>query len=161
MKPGFQIKNFRKVNEALYRGSRPAARDIHLLHELGIRTVVDFNRFSHPDEKKACDECGMRYIHVPWSAYWHNAIRFTYYYRIAEKFLELMSDRSLYPIYVHCFHGRDRTGMLVAVYRMAVENWSVMRAVEEMKEFKFNRYLHWDLVRFLARYRKILDKKAA
>jgi protein tyrosine/serine phosphatase len=47
-------------------------------------------------------------------------------------FLRLAVDPQRQPIFVHCLHGADRTGMVVAVYRVVVEGWSKEEALREM-----------------------------
>lgn len=151
--------NFKKVSDSLYRGSLPSASDLKVIKSYGVKTVLDFNRKSHPEEKKACEELGLEYIHLPWTAYWFNYIRVGYYRKIAEKFIEIVGDKKKHPIFVHCYHGRDRTGMLVAIYRIVYEGWRIHDALEEMKEFNFKYWRHWDLVRFLKRYaQKVLSE---
>ena len=36
------------------------------------------------------------------------------------------------PVFVHCLHGEDRTGLVIGAYRMLVERWSFDRAYAEM-----------------------------
>ena len=36
------------------------------------------------------------------------------------------------PIYVHCEHGKDRTGLALALYRMRYDGWTQARAAAEM-----------------------------
>jgi protein tyrosine/serine phosphatase len=50
---------------------------------------------------------------------------------------------------VHCQHGADRTGALVALYRVVVQGWTKERAVEEMNR---GGYHHSSLWRNLDRY---------
>ena len=38
---------------------------------------------------------------------------------------------------VHCKHGSDRTGCVVAAYRMVFNNWSKEDAIQEFKDEKF------------------------
>jgi protein tyrosine/serine phosphatase len=52
-----------------------------------------------------------------------------------------MCDPSLQPIYVHCALGRDRTGLLVALYRVRQLGWSPAAAYQEMQSQRFNRLL--------------------
>ncbi|MGH9725822.1 MAG: protein-tyrosine phosphatase family protein, partial [Candidatus Acidiferrales bacterium] len=40
-------------------------------------------------------------------------------------------------VFVHCREGIDRTGMLVAAYRMAREKRTAARAMQEMQAFGF------------------------
>jgi len=44
---------------------------------------------------------------------------------------------------VHCRLGDDRTGMMIAAYRMAVEGWSADDAMLEMQHFGFTRAHHF------------------
>ena len=36
------------------------------------------------------------------------------------------------PILVHCKHGADRTGAVIAFYRMVYQYWSADKAIEEL-----------------------------
>ena len=38
------------------------------------------------------------------------------------------------PILVHCMQGSDRTGTVIAAYRMAIQGWSKESAIKEMTE---------------------------
>ena len=49
-----------------------------------------------------------------------------------------MSDPLNQPVYVHCALGQDRTGVVVAAYRMDVDGWSFEDAEKEMQSFGFN-----------------------
>lgn len=57
--------------------------------------------------------------------------------RHAVKFLQIVNDPENQPVFVHCRHGSDRTGTMVAIYRMAVENWPRSRAINEMLDPRF------------------------
>jgi protein-tyrosine phosphatase len=39
------------------------------------------------------------------------------------------------PVFVHCQAGKDRTGLVVAVYRILVDGWDVEEAIAERKRF--------------------------
>jgi hypothetical protein len=52
----------------------------------------------------------------------------------AVAFLKVAVDPGRAPVLVHCLHGADRTGVMVAVYRVAVQGWSKEEAVREMTE---------------------------
>ena len=38
-------------------------------------------------------------------------------------------------VFVHCQHGKERTGTMVAVYRMTLERWTPEQALAEMESF--------------------------
>jgi protein tyrosine/serine phosphatase len=69
-----------------------------------------------------------------------------------ERLLGLLTDPALRPVYVHCLHGVDRTGVAMAVYRMEVEGWAQADAVAEMEHF--GPHAMWrDLRAFVRDYR--------
>jgi len=53
-------------------------------------------------------------------------------------FLRIVTDPAGQPVFVHCREGEDRTGMMVAVYRMVVQDWPKGKAMAEMKRMGFN-----------------------
>ena len=52
---------------------------------------------------------------------------------------------------VHCWHGSDRTGIIVAAYRIIYENWSVAQAEAEFCRDEYGHHEFWyrNLVRLL------------
>ena len=36
------------------------------------------------------------------------------------------------PVLVHCRHGADRTGLIIAIYRILYQNWTVDEAKDEL-----------------------------
>jgi protein tyrosine/serine phosphatase len=51
----------------------------------------------------------------------------------ALRFLEIVLDNANQPVYVHCEDGRDRTGTMIALYRVAAENWTIKDAYHEAR----------------------------
>jgi len=66
------------------------------------------------------------------------------------RFLRFVTDEKRQPVFVHCQHGADRTGMMTAIYRVVVEGWSKEDAVAEMTEGGFGFHSIWkDLVDYV------------
>lgn len=42
------------------------------------------------------------------------------------------------PVLLHCKHGADRTGVVIAMYRILYQGWSKKQALDEMKNGGFN-----------------------
>ncbi len=42
------------------------------------------------------------------------------------------------PVLVHCKHGADRTGVVIAMYRILYQGWSKEQAIDEMEHGGFN-----------------------
>jgi protein tyrosine/serine phosphatase len=60
-----------------------------------------------------------------------------------ERFLRIVTDPSRTPVFVHCQHGADRTGMMVAMYRVVVQGWSKADAIDEMRRGGFGFHPIW------------------
>jgi protein tyrosine/serine phosphatase len=116
------LPNLFKVSDRLYRGAQPTDVGLQGLQELGVKTVVDL-RAGHSDNAQL--PAGLRLVSIPmraWRAKEADMVRF----------LRVATDRQSGPVFVHCAHGSDRTGLMVAVYRIAVQGWSKDEAIREM-----------------------------
>ena len=135
-KPG--LPNLYKVSDDLYRGAQPDAEGFKQLAEMGVKTVVNLRSF-HSDGPLMGDVAlGYERIYVKaWHAEDEDLV----------KFLRIVTDRSKTPVFVHCQHGADRTGMMVAVYRIVVQGWSKEDAIKEMTEGGFGWHPLWDNLR--------------
>ena len=135
------LPNFHKVSDDLYRGAQPEKEGIPVLKKMGIKTIVNLRNF-HSDKDEIGDiEIG--YERIPM-----NAWSVSEEYVIA--FLKIVTDKDKTPVFVHCLHGADRTGMMNAVYRMAVQGWSKEAALKEMKEGGYGYHEIWkNIPRFL------------
>jgi protein tyrosine/serine phosphatase len=67
------------------------------------------------------------------------------------KALSVMTDPANQPVFVHCQHGKDRTGLVAAVYRMEVDGWSEAEAEAEMEAFGFHE-VWFQLKKFVRQY---------
>jgi Tyrosine phosphatase family len=74
------------------------------------------------------------------------------------KFLTLVQENSDKKIFAHCRLGDDRTGMMVAAYRMGLQGWSAEEAMKEMHEFGF-RGAHHLICPGLAPYEKSFPER--
>jgi hypothetical protein len=53
----------------------------------------------------------------------------------------LLTSAHLQPVYIHCELGRDRSGLIIGLYRVRYEGWSPCAAYAEMQQFGFNERL--------------------
>jgi protein tyrosine/serine phosphatase len=133
-----------EVTGELFRGQRlKTLADLEFIKAKGIKTIVNlewgpYEEF-HDDEYEhiVLADHGIQGIDIrcsditppqPWQV---------------EKFLHIVKNHG--PVYVHCLHGKDRTGFMVACYRMQVQQWSYDQAMKEMFEMGFHKfpYLFW------------------
>lgn len=127
------LPNFGEVTPRLYRGGQPTPAGFDRLAQMGVRVVVDFGRSSR-DEKQT-RKLGMEYVTIPWHCPFPKDKEFA-------KFLKLVKENPDKKIFAHCRLGDDRTGMMIAAYRMAMQGWSADEAMNEMKQFGFSEAHH-------------------
>lgn len=138
-----EIVRFSKVNSWIYRGGMPTAKsDYDRLVKLGIRSIISLQELGqHVDRDKsrwnaALKKAGRTADHNPGYFIHHpmnSAVKPSK--EIVLDILADMTDPSLLPAFIHCYQGRDRTGFVVALYRIHVENWDPKSAKAEMKGF--------------------------
>lgn len=130
------IRNFSQVEPYLFRGGQPVKEGFFALKEMGVRTVISlrWGKKVIAAEKAAVEDLGMKFISIPLN-YWNLPKQET-----VDMFLALIDDEANHPIYVHCFHGSDRTGILLAIFRMFRQGWSFSQSYDEMRKFGFHRF---------------------
>jgi tyrosine-protein phosphatase SIW14 len=131
------VPNFGEVSPTLYRGGHPTEAGFERLAELGIKIVVDARGGPSKSEQKQVTKLGMQYVSIPWRCF-HPQDQ-----RIA-RFLAVLHENRGKKVFVHCRMGDDRTGLMIATYRMAEQGWTAEEAMREMKAYGFSwahRYL--------------------
>jgi len=124
------LPNFGEASTTLYRGGQPSKEGFRILARMGVSIVVDL-RGSRDSERKIVTRLGMQYVALPWQCWFPKDKTFA-------QFLTLLRKNRGKKIFVHCRVGDDRTGMMIASYRMAEEGWSAEKAEKEMEKFGFN-----------------------
>jgi len=135
--PGFAqtnvagVPNFHQVNDHLYRGAQPTDQGFQSLAKLGVKTVIDLREAGDRSvsERKVVEATGMRYVTIPFQGMSAPSPA------DVDKVLSLFDDASAGPVFVHCRRGADRTGTVVACYRIAHDGWDNQKALHEAKGF--------------------------
>jgi tyrosine-protein phosphatase SIW14 len=144
------VPNFGEVTPTLYRGGLLNTTGLKALAKMGISVVVDTHANDESEEKEA-RKLGMKYVAIPWHCPWPRD-------EVFAKFLKVVHENKGKRIFVHCRLGDDRTGMMVAAYRMAEEGWTADEAMNEMKMFGFTRSHHF-ICPGLASYEKSFPER--
>ncbi len=117
------LPNLHKVSGNLYRGAQPTAAGIIQLKSMGVKTIIDLRAF-HSDRGEI-GNIEIQYEHIPIKT-WHPEEEDII------KFLKIVTDNEKIPVFVHCQHGADRTGLMCAIYRVVVCDWTKQAAAEEL-----------------------------
>jgi protein tyrosine/serine phosphatase len=149
------IPNFRKVTAWLYRGGQPDAAGFRYLQTLEVRTVVSlrWRRTAISEERRLAQEFKINYVGFPLNYWTFPSLE------IVRQFLAILDDQERRPVYVHCFHGSDRTGLLLAIYRMAREGWSADQAYSEMRRCGFHLFRMYHFKWAVYYFESLLKKK--
>jgi protein tyrosine/serine phosphatase len=123
------VGNFHQVNAQVYRGAQPSPEGFKNLAHLGIATVIDLrepgDRSDH--EAQIVKGAGMRYVSVPMKGLSAPSAE------DVAKVLTLLNDPSAGPVFVHCRRGADRTGTVLACYRISHDGWDNRKALTEAR----------------------------
>lgn len=128
------VPNLHRISDVLYRGAQPTAEGIRQLKQMGIKTIVNL-RAGHSD-KDLLGDSGLTYEQISLRAW-----------RVKDKdivkFLKIVTDKNRQPVFFHCQHGADRTGIMCAVYRIVIEGWTKEDAIKEMKNGGYGFHTIW------------------
>lgn len=126
------LPNLYRVNASLYRSAQPTDKGFAYLAtqpklangDRPIKTVLSL-RASEEDVPLVPPGSKLRIEQIRFNT-WHPEDEDVI------KFLRILTTPELQPVLVHCQHGSDRTGMMVAIYRIAYDHWSKAQAIDEM-----------------------------
>jgi protein tyrosine/serine phosphatase len=131
--PFEDVPNFHKVNEALYRGGQPKPSGITLLKTKGIKSILSLRGDDNKtkNEKAFAKSIGVLFYNIPLTVFQKPTDEQVL------QFLEIVLDRQNQPVYLHCDGGRDRTGAMIAFYRVVIDGWTIKNAYKESRELGF------------------------
>ncbi len=115
---------FAQVTPRLYRGGEPSPAQLAELYARGVRTVIDLRDrpVAVAVEAEAAARLGMRHRSFPFSGFAEPDGA------LLRQIVAAMQEAGDGAIYVHCHAGRDRTSLVVALYRVWVEAWAPAEA---------------------------------
>ena len=140
------LANLVKVRPGLYRGGHPSTAGLKQLQQLGVNTIIDLEVGDFIEatpraikrELEDAPKYGMKVIHKPMSAF-EPALsgRFD---KQMDSIIKELGNAANGTMYVHCRHGRDRTGLVIGLERFYLENWSAPKAYQEMLDRGFRTF---------------------
>jgi len=127
------LDNAYRVSPDLLRCEQPGPADIPDLRALGVRSIVNLRRW-HTDPKELA-QAGFNLVVQRMEAdslTVDDLVAALRVIRAAPK-----------PVLVHCWHGSDRTGSVVAAYRIVFQDWSPADALDELRHGGFGYHEKW------------------
>lgn len=140
------VCNFHQVDADLYRGGRPRPSAFPKIVELGIRTIISLEEPEYAEREKAAveelngnmkPEARLDFIAFPIDQT-EIATDGVPHDRLQDLFQQMQNARK--PIFIHCYHGKDRTGAIVALYRMLRQQMSHEEALEEAFHYRLSQH---------------------
>ena len=123
----------------LWRGAKPDADGAAALISLGVKTVVNLELF-HDDldafrnaQPSTTPSVSIDYFRIrDWEP--NVVIAPALLDSHVADFVAIVKTRAK-PIYVHCRSGQNRTGIMIATYRILFEEWPIESAIAEMQRY--------------------------
>ncbi len=121
------IDNFYKVDDQVYRGAQPSDEGFRYLAQIGVKTVIDLREADSRSraEQKMATAAGLKYVSVPMGGLTPPTPEQT------DRIMAILNDHASGPVFVHCKRGADRTGTVMASYRIEHDGWDSARALQE------------------------------
>jgi tyrosine-protein phosphatase SIW14 len=127
------VDNLFQVNTSLFRGAQPSELGLEQLKKLGVTVIVNLRERGQvvDTERNQAEALGLRYVSIPvdtWAPPTNGQVA---------QFLTMLQSSPGDKFFVHCHLGRDRTGVMVAAYRVAEQHWTAGQAIHEMESVGF------------------------
>lgn len=130
--------NLFRVDDKLYRSEQLIAEDKQAILDANIKSMINLRFFKrHSDAKVFADNPSIQLINLPLLTW---RIRAT---DLARALFLIEQNQKHGAVLVHCYHGADRTGIVIAMYRIIQQNWTIEQAKQEMQEGGFGYHSIW------------------
>lgn len=137
----------KEVTSGLYRGPRPQTNDEFVAIQAQTFINLEDGWFESLRDLRGQEELwgfemNRDVVHLPMSDFFPPSKK------SVQTFLEVLARAMKRgPVYVHCLHGKDRTGFMIAQFRIRAQGWTKEKAVNEMFENGFHKwpYYFWTI----------------
>lgn len=127
------LSNLYKVDSNVYRSEQPNEKEMFAISALGIKTVLNLRHIRRDNRKAKKTDLILKSVPMnTWTISYNDLVA-------AMKAIETSEK----PMLVHCLHGSDRTGCIVAVHRMVNCGWTKEEAIKEFSQGGFGYHEIW------------------
>lgn len=142
--PKEALGNFHLVSPGFYRSAQPSSEGYAKLRDLGVKTILTL-KSNGDQERTEAGAYGLGVENVPMSGFAAPT------FEQMDQALDIVATAPR-PLLVHCQFGKDRTGFVVASYRVTVEKKPVDASVQEAYDYGCCFAPFGDLKGFLENY---------
>lgn len=135
-KPMNGIPNLSQVSTGIWRGGQPTLEGWFWLKQHGVTNVIKLN-----PEYEASDQPAVA-LGFNVQAYPIDTMEMIFGHPKPWNTLVAAKAINRRPVYIHCAHGQDRTGIVIGIYRVMHDGWTKAQAKQEMIEHGFSPELH-------------------
>ena len=149
------VPNLHRVTPLIYRSAQPSAAGFQNLAKIGVKTVINLRRTV--DDSPLAQGTGLALIHIKITT---RHVTDENGAKIVLALRALRDAQSTDPVLLHCTHGADRTGMIIALWRMLYQGWSRAEALDELQQGGFGFHAVWINIPQYLRHVDLNDLKA-
>ncbi|RLL40145.1 protein tyrosine phosphatase [Acinetobacter cumulans] len=128
--------NLYQVSPWLYRSEQPSNALMPTLQHNQIHTIINLR--ARDADTQPFAQKNLALVHIPihtWSISRNDLL---------QVMKQLQAAQAQHQnVLIHCYHGSDRTGASIAMYRIIFEGWSEADALAEMKHGGFGFHPIW------------------
>ena len=128
--------NFYQISQTVYRSEQPSSEAISELQKNHIDIVVNLR--NRDKDKLVLANQPFKLVHIPINTW---AIDRDDLLKVMQTIQTAQQQNQ--KVLIHCYHGSDRTGASIAMYRIIFENWSIDDALNEMKHGGYGFHPIW------------------
>ena len=122
------VKNLHKIDECVYRAAQPDTEACKELEDMGVKEILSLRYWTNNKKETFGTDLMLHHVEMLASkCQWD---------KIVEALLIIKNRQG--PIVIHCKHGADRTGLIVALYRMVFQDWDKETAIDELENGGYN-----------------------
>lgn len=127
------LSNLYRVDENLFRSEQPKAPAMKELERMGVQSILNLRRTKSDNRKAKNTNLDLRHVRInTWTIEYNELVAAMKEIKTAPK-----------PVLVHCMHGSDRAGAVVAAYRITFNGWTKEQSLQELRFGGFGFHETW------------------